>query len=453
FALRTQPEPEIFAQLQLLTEAQAPAHFAVVEVVALCLEQQVATRIAPEQPGIETERRTDRGGKVVIVLKTQGAHGKTEQPFAQLPLGSSAAVDTSHEALIPISPRHALGTGGDLPGPGLDQIGTRRQRADADQIEVLELPVIAFVLAQPELPQLDLGPEWKAVEVVEQIVIGQAQGVVGKGALTAMADTQLQGARPMAFLGQLRPWNLQARRRVAVDRLQQAIAAVGAGRIPLLTGLAIAQQSVGAILNQGAAFGRQSQILAVLQRRVISGQALYPTQLAAIQRGRARQQFMLAGGSIIDALDQPGVLHCPHGVCGDGGQRELIGELQPRPGNFQQLEQTVGAVFVEEEVIEADLAQLPDMLEHAPGFLRRQVQPVFPQVAVFHAAVFGDLLAIGHQREKSGVAAHQALPGIQNAVVHALDKGAEVERVTQQRAALVVDIRRVDAQQSVPEHR
>src|SRR5690554_3718913 len=86
----------------------------------------------------------------------------------------------SHEALIPISPRHALGTGGDLPGPGLDQIGTRRQRADADQIEVLELPVIAFVLAQPELPQLDLGPEWKAVEAVEQIVIGQAQGVIGR---------------------------------------------------------------------------------------------------------------------------------------------------------------------------------------------------------------------------------------------------------------------------------
>ncbi|MNN15701.1 hypothetical protein D3C81_1288140 [compost metagenome] len=93
------------------------------------------------------------------------------------------------------------------------------------------------------------------------------------------------------------------------------------------------------------------------------------------------------------------------------------------------------------------------MFEQAAGFRRRQVQPVLPQVAVFQAAVFADLLAVGHQREQPGIAAHQALPGIQDAVVHALDVGAEVQRIAEQRAALAVDVGLVDTQQGVAEHR
>ena len=40
-------------------------------------------------------------------------------------------------------------------------------------------------------------------------------------------------------------------------------------------------------------------------------------------------------------------------------------------GRLQQFEQAIGAVFVEEEVIELDLLQFPDVLDHAPGFLGR----------------------------------------------------------------------------------
>ncbi|MNJ70311.1 hypothetical protein D3C77_667600 [compost metagenome] len=84
------------------------------------------------------------------------------------------------------------------------------------------------------------------------------------------------------------------------------------------------------------------------------------------------------------------------------------------------------------------------MFEHARGFHGRQAQPVLPQVAVFQAAVFADFLAVGHQREQPGVAAHQALPGVQDAVVHALYIGAEIQRITEQRASFAVDIDRVD---------
>ncbi|MDT4822810.1 hypothetical protein FQZ97_560270 [compost metagenome] len=93
------------------------------------------------------------------------------------------------------------------------------------------------------------------------------------------------------------------------------------------------------------------------------------------------------------------------------------------------------------------------MFHHAPGFLGRQVQAVFPEVAVLQAAVFTELLAVGHQGEEPRIAAHQALPGIEDAVVGALDEGAEVQRVAEQGGVVRVDVGLVDAQQGVAEHR
>ena len=93
------------------------------------------------------------------------------------------------------------------------------------------------------------------------------------------------------------------------------------------------------------------------------------------------------------------------------------------------------------------------MLDHAPGFLGRQVQAVFPQVAVFQTAVFAELLAVGQQGEQPRVAAHQTFPGIEDAVVAAFDEGAEVQRVAEQGGAVLLDVGLVDAQQGVAEHR
>ena len=93
------------------------------------------------------------------------------------------------------------------------------------------------------------------------------------------------------------------------------------------------------------------------------------------------------------------------------------------------------------------------MLDHAAGFLRRQVEPVFPQVAVLQTAVFADLVPVGQQRKLARVAACQSFPGIQDAVVHFPDHGTEVQGVAQQRRAVVLHVRRVDTQQGVAEHR
>src|SRR5690606_6685701 len=116
-------------------------------------------------------------------------------------------------------PRHPLGSCCDLPGPGLEQTGARRQRANADQVKLLYLPVVALVLAQLQFTQLDLCPERKTVEVVEQVMVRHPQTVLGEGAISTVTDTHLQGSRAVAVLGQQRPLDIQARRRVAVDRL------------------------------------------------------------------------------------------------------------------------------------------------------------------------------------------------------------------------------------------
>ncbi|MNT25951.1 hypothetical protein D3C72_1614970 [compost metagenome] len=93
------------------------------------------------------------------------------------------------------------------------------------------------------------------------------------------------------------------------------------------------------------------------------------------------------------------------------------------------------------------------MFDHAPGFFRRQVQPVFPQVAVFQAAVLGEFFLIRHQGKQARIAAHQAFPGIKDAVVVAFDVGTEVDRIAEQGGVVALHVSLVDAQQGVTEHR
>src|SRR5690606_24842953 len=176
-------------------------------------------RGAPEQTGIESCCRTECCGKGAIGLKAHGAHGKPAQPCAKAPGKPTPPDQIACQAFIIAEPRHPLGACCDLPGPGLEQTGARRQRANADQVKLLYLPVVALVLAQLQFTQFDLCPERKTVEVVEQVMVRHAQTVLGEGAISTVTDTQLQGSRAVAVLGQQRPLNIQTWRRVAVDRL------------------------------------------------------------------------------------------------------------------------------------------------------------------------------------------------------------------------------------------
>ncbi len=313
--------------------------------------------------------------------------------------------------------------------------------------------MVFLVLAQLELEDFDLGPEGEARQVVLQVVVGHAQAVLGVGTVFAAAQAQLPGARVVAVLGQGRAFHVEGGRRVAVDRLQQLEAAPCAVLVALFTRAAVAVQAEGGILHQGPAWGRQGLEFGCLQQRSVVGQAQGPLLFHGLQRFGSGGQLPLAGGAEVDAVHQAGVLHRAHGVGGDGGEGELLGQFGAGAGDLQQLQQAVGAVLVEEEVVEAHLLQFPHVLDHAPGLLGAEVEPVFPQVAVLQAAVFLELVAVGDQGEEPGVAAHQAFPGIEDAVVGAFDEGTEVERVAEQGGVVLVHIALVDAQQGVAEHR
>src|SRR5690606_40781053 len=62
-----------------------------------------------------------------------------------------------------------------------------------------------------------------------------------------------------------------------------------------------------------------------------------------------------------------------------------------------------------------------------------------------------DLVAVGQQRELTGIAAGQPLPGVEDAVVHLADHGTEIERVAEQRRAVALHVCTVDAQQGMAE--
>ncbi|MNR17717.1 hypothetical protein D3C85_1343970 [compost metagenome] len=155
-----------------------------------------------------------------MVLDPQRAKGKAQQPVGQLPGAAGPAVHMAHQHFVIMLARHALQPAGHLPRPRLEQLVARRQRADGGQVQALHLPVIAFVLAQLQLQDLDLRPQREAIGVVIQVVVGHAQTVLGVGAVFAGAHAKLPGARVMAVLGQARALDLQGRWRVAVDRPQ-----------------------------------------------------------------------------------------------------------------------------------------------------------------------------------------------------------------------------------------
>ncbi|MNQ89134.1 hypothetical protein D3C85_1044320 [compost metagenome] len=171
------------------------------------------------------------------------------------------------------------------------------------------------------------------------------------------------------------------------------------------------------------------------------------------QRLGPAQQLSFAGRAVIDLFHQPCIFHGLDRVGRDRGQRELFGEPEARSRDLQQFQQAVGAVLIEEEIVELDLLELPDVFNHALGFDLRQVQSVLPQVTVLQAAVFREFFLVGHQGKQSRIAAHQAFPGVQNAVVRTFDVGAEVDRVTEQGGVVGLHIGLIDTQQRMAEHR
>lgn len=138
-----------------------------------------------------------------------------------------------------------------------------------------------------------------------------------------------------------------------------------------------------------------------MQLILIGADFQYPLLLFVRQRLGTAQQLTFARRAILDGFHHPGLFHSFDSVGGNGRDRKLFRQAQAWACHLQQFKQAIGAVFVEEEVVEFDLLEFPDVLDHTCGLLLGQVQSVLPQVTVFRAAVFRKFFLIGYQREQA----------------------------------------------------
>ncbi len=121
-----------------------------------------------------------------------------------------------------------------------------------------------------------------------------------------------------------------------------------------------------------------------------------------------------------------------------------------RTRHLNQLEQTERAVLVKEVVVEVNILQLPEVVDHPIDLALVQLQGVLPDIPALHVRVLLDLLNIGHQVEAARIAARQPPVNIEQRVILLGGHGAEVDRPGQPHGAVVIAL--VQPQQGVTEH-
>lgn len=94
------------------------------------------------------------------------------------------------------------------------------------------------------------------------------------------------------------------------------------------------------------------------------------------------------------------------------------------------------------------MPQFPDMRDQTVNLFRRQVQPVFPNIPVFHVVVKIDGIVIGINRKNTVVTAENAFEHKGQAAVRTGNR-AVIQRMRKQRRIAFA----VQAQQSMPEKR
>src|SRR5207245_8649232 len=110
----------------------------------------------------------------------------------------------------------------------------------------------------------------------------------------------------------------------------------------------------------------------------------------------------------------------------------------------------VRAILLEKKVIEVGVAQLPGMHEHSRDLFCRQVEAIFPDVAVFEVPVFLDLDVVRYGRKIALESSEDSENGKGDLILCRHFRGI-VDRVGQQTRLLRLALL-VDAQKGMTEH-
>ncbi len=143
--------------------------------------------------------------------------------------------------------------------------------------------------------------------------------------------------------------------------------------------------------------------------------------------------------------------HAADRVVGHGVEIEALIEMEARPRHVEQRQQHERAVLLEEIIVGAAAAQLPDVAHHEIDLGGCERQLVFPDVAALEIAVAAHEDVIGLDRIIALVAADQAADGEEHADVLAGHRTVVHGIGGERQGALAAG--RVDAQEGVPEHR
>src|SRR5690349_757980 len=111
----------------------------------------------------------------------------------------------------------------------------------------------------------------------------------------------------------------------------------------------------------------------------------------------------------------------------------------------------VGAVFLEEIVIKRGITEFPGMHEEPANLIAIEIEPIFPDIAIFDIAIFLYFEVVGKRRKISSIAAEDAAYRVVQ-IRARRHIGCEIDGVRQQ-----TSLRRlsplVDSKKGMSEHR
>jgi len=111
----------------------------------------------------------------------------------------------------------------------------------------------------------------------------------------------------------------------------------------------------------------------------------------------------------------------------------------------------IGTIFLKKEIVEVSIAEFPRMHQQTAHLIVRQVQPVFPDIAIFNVTVFLNLHIVRDRRKKTFVSSGKAFDGKHHAGI-ARHIGRVINGVGQN-ACLFRLALPIDPQERMAEHR
>ena len=401
-----------------------------------------------QHPGFGAAAGRDQSTEITVVLRPDtGQQIGLQGPAAPAAAGPALHITGQPPSAGPGPFQAAL----HVPAQRLGEAATRGQRANAHHIQLFKPGRAGFGAAQGDAQPLDLGAVQKTTAVVQEVVVGKPVADFTEVVTAPLAAGRRQHLRPVAgfrrrFIRQLRVLH----RGQPVDQRQQREGTAGDVLGACRLAVNEAHVAVGGTRHHRLPPGRPRLKGVTLRHRRVRRQAPGQRLLLVVEPVTQSGQLHFLGGPVVALRHQAALIQRAHRIHRQLGETQLIQQPALRTRHLNQLEQAERAVLVKEVVVEVNILQLPEVVDHPIDLALVQLQGVLPDIPALHVRVLLDLLNIGHQVEAARIAARQPPVNIEQRVILLGGHGAEVDRPGQPHGAVVIAL--VQPQQGMTEH-